>query len=308
MAKLMSKKTREIVQVVAVLVIIALFLTFYLIYPLVVVPRFAARPDREKFKTASFRPANDPAFYIQKGYLPDTFSVVSNDNIALAVLYFRPDTASMKSRGTVILLHADNADRTSLLDYVQILHDSGWAVTIFDQRAHGATAGRYSYAGNYEADDLSEVIAQMNLFGTLRLPLIVVGFQLGGDAAINAARSERRISSVIAVDPYLTSTRWLDQKRRSYGALTIPFSNMIYFWWYQKLSSYPTDRTGVDDIQPVGSETTILAGNSLNGSKELARLKEKSDSNLLKIEPTPGNSGELVNKIISLVSASDAPK
>jgi pimeloyl-ACP methyl ester carboxylesterase len=277
MAKLMSKKTREIVWTVAVIVIVILFVVFYIVYPLSKVPDLTARPDRDKFEDPEFVMENDAGEFLEAGLRPDTFTVTTDDNLGLAALYFSPDTNVFDTaRGTVILLHSGDTDRTSLIPYVVPLLDSGLAVVAYDQRACGRSQGKYHYAGVYESDDLMQAIVNLNIHGRLFQPLIVAGFGLGADAAINAAREEERINTVVAVEPYLTSSRWISGIRRDRGALAIPLYNMVYFWWYSKLTGNAFGRTGVGDIEPAGSRTVLIMSEAGLAGKEAVRLGEIS--------------------------------
>lgn len=301
MAKLMSKKTKEIVQTTAVLVIAVLFIVFYIVYPLIVIPGLTARPDRKKFENRNFHPANDPSAFVAAGFAPDTLTIASDDNIHLAALYFGSGVSPAENKGTVILLHPDDTDRTSIIDYVRPLLDSGLSVVLYDQRASGLTGGRYHSAGNLEADDLVEVISFLSLRGKLFQPLLVVGFNTGADAALNAAQNEKRISGVVAIDPYLTSTKWLAERKSRNGALSIPFYKSVYAWWYQKLSGYPLERSNIKEMIPVNSKTILVEDEVLLNSEEVSNLKEISPSKLLSIQPKPKEIDSLRQKILESV-------
>jgi hypothetical protein len=304
MAKLMSKKTKEIVQTTSVIVIVLALLFFYAIYPLIAVPGLVGRPDRDKFNDPKFQLQNDPALFVEKGLNPDTFSVESNDNIKLAALYFFPDTSASKPlRGTVILSPSTDTNRTSLIDYVAPFLDSGLAVVLYDQRATGLSGGTYHMAGTLEADDLSEVIAYLSLHGKFHPPVSAVGFGLGGDAAINAARTEKRISFVLAVNPDLTPTRYIEKIIKRGGLLPIPFSKATYFWWYTKFSSYPGERTSVDEITPLETPTVILDPSEKLNSAEVAKIRQVSPPGIVRVEALPDESSRLQNLIIGEVCA-----
>ena len=277
MAKLMSKKTRETVQTSVVLAVVILFLVFYIIYPLVKISDVTGRADSERFEDAEEEIVytNDISFFEEKGLLPDTFTVTSTDNIILASICFKPDSTIFDTaRGTVILLHADNADRTSLGPYISPLLESGFNTVVYDQRTSGQSGGIYRYAGKYEAEDLAETIIKLNFMGNLVHPLIAVGFETGADAAIFAAQAEERIDCVIAVKPSLTSSRWIDNACDKGDMLCIPLSIIVYHWWYEKVTSYPYDRTGVDDILAPDTKTVILADEKFLADEEITRLRE----------------------------------
>jgi len=299
MAKLMSKKTREIVKTTTVLIIIVLFIGFYIVYPLITVPKLVARPDKDKFDDPEFKYANDASFFVDSGLLPDTLAIATDDNIRLAALYFRPDSNKLDSiSGTVIMLHGDNSDRTSLISYISPLLDTGLAVVIYDQRASGFSGGKYHAAGIYEADDLVQLIVDLNFKGMLFPPLTVVGFDLGADAVIFASQKENRIDGVVAINPYLTSSRWISSLVRAKNALAIPLYKMVYFWWYQKLTGFPFDRTGVDDIQPVETRTILIAGQSAFEEDEYLKLMEISPDAVTTVSRAPDSDKEKSRQMI----------
>ena len=304
MAKLMSKKTKEIVQTSTVIVLAVLFIIFYVVYPLIVIPNMTARPDRDKFDDPEYAVPNDPSFFTQIGLAPDTFAVMSNDNIRLAALYFSSPQPNSIPKGTAIILHPDDTDRTAIADLIQPMLDNGLAVVIYDQRASGKSGGKFHYAGNLEADDLTELISWLSIHGRLPSPVAVIGFETGADAAINADRNENLISKVISIDPALTTSKWMNRRMDRYGVLSILLPTMTYFWWYQKVCSYPDDRTGVDDIKPLETPALVLVSdpNELAG-KEIARLRSISSPEKLQIELSPTAKEELYRRIISGVGS-----
>jgi alpha/beta superfamily hydrolase len=304
MAKLMSKKTREIVTTTTVLVIVALFISLYIIYPIVTVPDMVSRPNGEQFEDTEFVPLNDPALFIKMGLNPDTISFLSGDNINLAAIYCVPDTALFNDPlGIAILLHPDDTDRTALAEYIQPLLDYGLAVILYDQRASGVSGGRYHFAGNYEADDLVDLIAYLNIHQLFRQPLIAVGFETGADAVINASLEESRIDMSIAVNPYLTTTRWIKRLKEKKGLLSIPLYNMVYFWWFQKFTGYPFDRTGTDDLRPIKQPTLIIADGAEIDGENLTQLRKISPTEILSIRPESetGLKTQILNSIFSAV-------
>lgn len=300
MAKLMSKKTKEIVQTSAVLVLVILIIIFYAFYPLIKVPDMVARPDMDDFDDPEYTRQNDPTFFTDSGLNPDTLTFLTNDNIRLATLYFSPDSSVFDSvRGTIIILHPDDTDRTSIISYISPLLDSGLAVIAYDQRACGLSGGKYHFAGNYEADDLVDLIVYLNIHEMLVQPVITVGFDLGADAVIGASRDENRISRALAIDPYLSSSRWLTMRKEKSGLLSIPLNGIIYFWWFQKHTGYPFDRTFADDLQPIERQTSIYIPDSELETEELIRLKEISSPEILTISLKPLDTNELQKTILA---------
>nr|MBN2277648.1 alpha/beta hydrolase [candidate division Zixibacteria bacterium] len=277
MAKLMSKKTRETVLTATVLVIVVAFIFFYIIYPLITVPGLTCRSDRDTFDDPDYAPVNDAAYFVELGLNPDTFTVTTDDNLRLACLYFAPDSAIYDSvRGTVVFLNSSDTDRTAFAPYLSPLLDSGLAVVLYDLRATGLSGGTYHTAGFYESDDLNQLLIYLKFHERDRHPLITVGFGIGGDAVLSAARKEQREELVVAIDPFITAARWINMMKQEKGAWPIPFYNRLYYWWYLKLYGLPLNRTGLDDIQAVASRTVVAAAEENLESPEIKQLIDLS--------------------------------
>jgi pimeloyl-ACP methyl ester carboxylesterase len=303
MAKLMSKKTKETVKTTVVLVLIALFVIFYVIYPLNVIDDMTARVEPEKYTEDVFVFTNEPTIFADFNPPPDTFTVTTNDNLALAGLHFGTHAAKFDSSvGTVILVNPGDTDRTYFHNYIMPLLDSGLAVIIYDQRASGQSGGVYHAGGVFEGEDLQEVLAVVNFHGWLNHPLVVAGFDIGADAAINAAREDGRIDKVIAVNPHLTTTNWIQTRRIETGKLGLPLANMTYFWWYKKSSGFPYDRNGLDDILPLDRPCLILADAARMEMAELIKFKELDSGGKIIIAPSPADDKELINAIRAAIA------
>lgn len=306
MAKLMSKKTREIVQTVAVIVAVVLFIIFYMIVPLIAVPKLAARPDREDFEDPEYSPANDPTAFTDIGLAPDTFKVVSRDNIDLAALYFNPDSID-SPRGTVILAPPSDTDRTAVIPYIAPLTARGLAVITYDQRATGFSGGIWHTGGNYEGEDLVDLIADLNIHERLNAPVVAVGFGMGGDAAIKAAANEKRIDAIVLVDPLLTGYRWFETRIEKVSAMRIPLSNRTYYWWFRKISGFPYDRVKVDDLTALSTRTLLLMPPDDLENEAPGRLIELTPAELLTVVPLPSDQSALAGKIIDFVESLPEP-
>jgi len=295
----MSKKTKEIVKTTTVIVLVITIILLYAVYPLLYVSDMVSRPDKNDFNDPEYSRQNDPTIFLDFGLNPDTLIFLTNDNIRIASLYFKPDSSAFDSiKGTAILLHPDDTDRTAIISYIKPLLDSGLSVIAYDQRACGLSGGKHHFAGEYEADDLVELIAYLNIHEMLISPIITVGFDLGADAVIKAGRRENRITEVSAIDPFLSSSRWIAKQKEKYDLLSIPINNMVYYWWFQKLTGYPFDRTFADDLAPIDTKTAIYMSDNDLAIDEIERLKEISSKEILSISSIPIDINELKENIL----------
>ncbi len=301
MAKI-SRQVREIINIVLFLIVVGLLLTFYMIYPLNKTADFMMR-DGETSVNPDSLPVNDPAAFVEAGFsLIDTFRVEADGLTNLALVCLTPELDSAAgSRGTVVLLHDEVGDRSSVISLAEVLVDSGFAVVAYDQRASGRSTGDYHGEGQYEASDLVEVVGYLDLRNRLKQPVTAVGFSLGGEAALLAGQQEDRITEVIAVDPYLSSSRMLDLQKDKYEAIWFPFYRTIMWWWYGMRSGYAAPYRTIDDIRGIGTTTLLLLPETSLEDPEIVRLKELSVGQTLQIETQPEDEASLNRAIIEWI-------
>jgi pimeloyl-ACP methyl ester carboxylesterase len=292
----LSRKMKDTLQTIVFLLVVIVIVVVYIVYPLNRVKVSMGRADFDGYHPDSL-PPNDPTAYVEAGFLVDTidtFRVESDGLTNLACLYLNPhvDTTTTP-KGTVFLLHKDGADRDSLVSLARLFVDSGFVTVVFDQRASGRSTGRYHGDGQYEASDLAEVIRYLDLRDRIVHPVIVVGFALGADGGILAAQEEKRIDAVVAVNPYLTTRRLLDDLKKRYDMFWFPFFRTIMWWWYNIRSGYAFDYRDIDDIEPVACRTLLLIPSETEHNKELERIKELSAPELLEMGTIPESESEL---------------
>lgn len=299
MAKL-SRQTKETLKTITFLVVVGLLVTAYVIYPLNRSKAQMARANVDDYSDDSLA-VNDPSAYLEAGLAPDTFRIEADGLTNLACLYLSPGDTATKVKGTVFLLHDDGADRDSMVTMARRLLDSHYAVFAYDQRASGRSTGKYHGDGQYEADDIVAAVSYLNIRGQISHPLYVVGFSLGADAAILASLEEKRIDGVVAVRPYLTTTRLLDALRKRHGTFWFPLYRTMMWWWYNIRSGYAAKYRDTDNIQPVACRTLILVPISEIDEEEITRIKEISPPDLLTVEATPDDDEGIGYRIVSFL-------
>ncbi|RKX24528.1 MAG: hypothetical protein DRP47_11245 [Candidatus Zixiibacteriota bacterium] len=296
MAKL-SQNIKEIIKTVGFLVIVGILITAYMIYPLNRTKATMGRQNVDDYNPDSMV-VNDISAYIEAGLCDtgltdtaeitfDTFRVETDGLTNIACLWLTPSRNNDSAMGTIFLIHDDEANRDSLAPMAQVFIDSGFSVVVYDQRGTGRSTGKYRGEGRYEADDLQEIIRYLDLRGRIVHPLVIVGHSLGADAAMLCALDEGRIDCVVAVTPYLSSTRWLDLLKQKHDMIWFPFFRTIMWWWYNIRSSYAAPYRELEDIRPVGCPTLLIVDNETITCDEVIRLKEISSAELLYL-PTTG--------------------
>ena len=292
----LSRQTRETINIIIFLVAVGLILTFYVIYPLNRAKALMGRADLDNYDVDSI-PPNMATLFLEAGLPVDTFRIEADGLTNLGCLHIRPDSGT--ERGSVILVHSEEQTRDSLLDLATRLHAEGLGVVLYDQRATGSSTGRYHGEGQYESTDLQALIGYLFIHQMVTPPLTVVGFGIGGDAALLVTDEEPRVDQVVAVRPYLSSTRWLNALRERNQTICIPFFRTVMWFWYDIRSGYAAAYRDADQITAVKAPALVLVPADAIDSEEITYLKEKSADSLLTVEICPDDRGELAETILS---------
>jgi uncharacterized protein len=99
----------------------------------------------------------------------------------------------------VVTVHGLGANRLEFLRDAKALHDSGYAVLMFDCRGHGMSdgSGRILRLGIWEHRDVEAAVAYLKQSRGIRR-VIVLGCSQGAASAIEAAAEDKDIDGVIA--------------------------------------------------------------------------------------------------------------
>ena len=293
-----SRQTRELINIIVFLVVVGLLLTFYVIYPLNRAKALMGRTDLDNFDTDSIPPI-DPTVLVDAGLPVDTFRVEADGLTQLGCYYLTPTLDSADTvRGTVILIPSQNEGPSALLPLTRQLLDSGFVVTIYDQRATRSSTGRYHGEGQYETADLQALIGYMYIHEQVKGPLHLVGFATGGDAVLLIQREESRPSDAIAVRPYLSTTRWLDKLRERHESIPIPFFRTVMWFWYEIRSGYAAEYRDPEEISGVKLPTVVLLPEEDLDSKEAQLLQSESPDALLTIDAAPADPAATAETIV----------
>ncbi len=279
----LSRTARETIKTILVLLLAAVLVAVYVIYPLNRTKALMARADVDSFKPEPL-PANDPSAFLATGLAVDTFRVEADGLTKLACVRVNAKTDSGRAPyGLAVLVHQEGLDRTSLIESAQTLADSGVEVIVYDQRASGLSSGKYRSDGQLESADLEAVIGYLEIQGRLRHPLTVVGWGIGADAALWASVDEPRIDRVIAIEPNLTSECMVQQVLEKNNAMWFPFNKTIFWWWYKIRSGYAVAYRTEGNLAPVKCRTIIGLPSGRLGDAELRKLTDISSKELLTV-------------------------
>jgi uncharacterized protein len=142
------------------------------------------------------------------GLHAQTVSFPSEDHIPLTAWYI---PASPIARGTVIIAHGIDGNRSDMLPRAAVLVPDGYNALLVDLRDHGQSGGNYASPGYVESRDILGAVDYLKSRGASP-PFIAMGHSYGAVAVLWAAARSPEIAAVIADSAYISFT---DMVRRA---------------------------------------------------------------------------------------------
>jgi pimeloyl-ACP methyl ester carboxylesterase len=134
------------------------------------------------------------------GLIADDVTFPSQDGISLTGWYI---SSPGGSRGTVIIAHGVNGNRSDMLSRAAILVRHHYNTLLIDLRDHGRSGGNYAGPGYIEARDLLGALKYLKNRGQTG-PFVAMGHSYGGVAAIYAAAQSPDFAAVISDSGYIS--------------------------------------------------------------------------------------------------------
>ncbi len=115
--------------------------------------------------------------------------------------------------GTILLCHDFGSNVGDLLPLASTLNEAGYAVLMFDFRAHGKSEGRVSTLGAREKLDVSAALRFLN---SRQSPgeRGLLGISMGGYAGALAAAGADELKALVLVDPYPDLDSYFSERLR----------------------------------------------------------------------------------------------
>jgi alpha-beta hydrolase superfamily lysophospholipase len=153
---------------------------------------------------------------------------------------------------TVILVHGFARDRSELLPEARWLVERGYSVLLFDSRGQGSSAGSHITLGYREARDVRAAV-DFILSQKPKERVAVMGYSMGGVAAIQAAADDGRIRAVLAVSPFATLRETINHRLGP----ARPLARLIV-WWGERMTGLDVDALRPVDVVSALSPRPIL--------------------------------------------------
>lgn len=273
MARL-SRATRETIKTILVILAVLVIVLVYLVYPLNRTKAFMGRPEIDGQPADTLLLPNDLTSFAAAGLPADSMRIEADGLTKLAAAYI-PSTDSV-ARGLAILIPSEQQDRTHLLDLAKAFRDSGFAIATYDQRATGSSSGEYHSDGQLEMADLEAVIAHLEIHGQIAHPLIVVGYNAGGDAALLTSIEEKRIDALAAIEPYLTTDRMIDALREKKSLIWFPLYRTMFWWWYNIRSNSAAAYREIGDLKAPSAPAILVVRTGQENDPAILALRSSA--------------------------------
>lgn len=192
-------------------------------------------------------PNHNPVCCIENSGLGENVEAVSipvADGETLAGWYAPPVD---ESGAVVMVLHGGGSDRTGSLSHARILHEAGFGVLVYDQRATGESTGERASFGLYDQRDITPVIDWLAARPEVDAERIGgAGLSLGAHILVMAAPAEPRLKAIWSdglginsisdapdfEDPGNAFARFINQQsfwlaEIYLGTQTVPFKQLI---------------------------------------------------------------------------------
>jgi len=141
----------------------------------------------------------------------------SRDGTELRGWFLKSDS----SADTLVLCHGWQMSRVETWDLGHDLQQRGYNVFLFDFRACGQSAGRYTTVGQMEVGDLLGAIEHLETRPEVRHGRLgVLGFSMGAAVALMGAAQCQRLQAVVADSSFASLDQVIDQAR--WGLRLVP--------------------------------------------------------------------------------------
>ena len=135
-------------------------------------------------------------------------------------------------RGAVVMvLHGSRSDRLGSLAHARVLHDAGFGVLVYDQRASGESTGNRQSIGLYDQHDITPIIDWLSARPEVDGERIGgVGLSLGAHILVMAGPDEPRLKAIWSDGLGVNGVEDIPASYNSIADKFITFINHQAFW------------------------------------------------------------------------------
>ena len=147
-------------------------------------------------------PAGDPSESLcQHMGIDRQFRVDVEPGVSLSAWVVEPrrDGKMIPPRGTILVCHGINSQKSSMVGIGKMLAAGGYRAVLVDSRCHGRSGGRWLTYGVAESRDLSRLIDKLTDMKLVDGSIGAYGVSFGGSTAIQLAGIDPRVKAVVTV-------------------------------------------------------------------------------------------------------------
>ena len=164
--------------------------------------------------------------------------------------------------GTVVLMHAVGGDKRSMVPRARFLAKAGYAVFLFDFRAHGESSGEFISFGHFEQNDATAALRFVAQQRSNR-PIAVIGFSLGGVAAVLNG-PELKADALVLEAVYTSYEKAVLNRVRLHagdlGALSDFLAQVLLIQFEHRFGIAADQLRPIDRIATLGVPVFVIAG------------------------------------------------
>lgn len=163
--------------------------------------------------------------------------------------------AASDARGAVVILHGGGANRADpwarLPELGADLQTRGFHALLFDMRNHGESDASADGLPAFGPAEASDVLGAIDFIErrVSHLPIAVIGFSVGGSAAIYAAARDARIRAVVTTDTYAEIASVLPAAVAASSGMPEWLARVV-LWFLEHLHGAPISRARAIDVAP----------------------------------------------------------
>jgi len=120
----------------------------------------------------------------------------------LYVYVMEPADEFSQPRATVLVVHGVKGSSFWMRHYARAMSEAGYRAVLVDLRGHGRSSGGWQTYGVREAEDLVQVVDELDRRKLIAGRLGVLGISYGATTSIHLAALDPRIEAVVAVAPF----------------------------------------------------------------------------------------------------------
>ncbi len=160
----------------------------------------------------------------------------------------------------IIICHGLGANKSDFTELAVSLSKRGYAVLLFDFRAHGESGGSSSSLGLHEQEDILAALGFLRLRPDVdRQRIGIYGFSMGGAAAVLAAAGSRAFSAVVVDSPFASlREQSRDAITRYYRLPAFPFFHLAMFGYSLFFQASPARVSPVDTVPGIAPAPILI--------------------------------------------------